>query len=161
MSTNLNYLGKVKLFININNKSIQVDAKNAGTITLMESICRFLAGQYRGLMDIPLYLDVRNANQQTVLVQLIPLSGRTFITNGIDSVYTKCEASILYSSFSEPPTAEEGVDYTLVLCADPDTNTSSYRDLATVSISSLSLSRITSGTSAAVEWRLYISNASS
>jgi hypothetical protein len=44
MNTFLNYQGKVKLFININNKSFEVDAHNAGTLTLMESICRFLAG---------------------------------------------------------------------------------------------------------------------
>ena len=160
MNTSLNYHGKVKLFININNKSFEVDAHNAGTITLMESICRFLAGQYRGVIDIPLYLDIRNSNQSSILVNIIPLSGRTFITDGSSTVYTKCEASILYSSFSEPVTATEGVNYTLVLCADPDSATSGYRDLATVQISSLALSRITPGTSAAIEWRLYIQNGS-
>jgi hypothetical protein len=54
--------------------------------------------------------------------------------------------------------AEEGVNYKLVLCADPDPNSSVniYRDLASVLVPSLSLSRITIGTSAAIEWRLYI-----
>lgn len=162
MNTILNYTGKVKLFININNKSFEVDASNTGTITLMESICRFLSGQYRGTIDIPLYLDIRNSGSASVLVNLIPLSGRTFVSNGTDTVYTRCEATILYSSFSEPVEAQEGTNYTLVLCADPDPNlpTLGNRDLATVSLSSLVLSRITSGTSAALEWRLYIQNGS-
>lgn len=159
MNTFLNYEGKVKFFININNKTFEVDAHNAGTITLMESICRFLAGQYRGVMDIPLYLDIR-LDSASILINPISLSGRTFISDGVSTVYTKCEASILYSSFAEIITPQEGVNYTLVLCADPDSLTSGYRDLATVTMSSLVLSRITPGTSAAVEWRLYIQNGS-
>ena len=44
MNTELYYSGKIKLYINIGNKTIEVKAKNAGTPILHESICRFLAG---------------------------------------------------------------------------------------------------------------------
>ena len=161
MNTNLYYSGKIKLYINIGNKTIEVDAKNAGTTILHESICRFLAGQYRGNCDIPQYLDIRSIDDTSVLVNVIPLSGRTLIVND-DDVYTKCDCSILYSSLISGIVADESVNYKLVLCADkdPDLAIGTYRDLAVVQVSSIALSRITPGTSAAIEWRLYIQNGS-
>lgn len=161
MNTELYYSGKIKLYINIGNKTIEVKAKNAGTPILHESICRFLAGQYRGNCDIPQYLDIRSVDDVSVLVNVIPLSGRTLIIED-DNVYTRCDCSILYSSLISGIVADESVNYKLVLCADkdPDIVNGTYRDLATVTISSISLSRITQGTSAAIEWRLYIQNGS-
>ena len=97
MNTELYYAGKIKLYINIGNKTIEVNAKNAGTSTLHESICRFLAGQYRGNYDIPQYLDIRSVDDVSVLVNVIPLSGRTLVIDD-DNVYTRCDCSILYSS---------------------------------------------------------------
>jgi len=93
----------------------------------------------------------------SVLVNVIPLSGRTLVIDD-DNVYTRCDCSILYSSLISGIVADESVNYKLVLCADkdPDLANGTFRDLATVTISSISLSRITQGTSAAIEWRLYI-----
>lgn len=161
MNTNLLYSGKVKLYLNIGNKTIEINEKNEGTITLHESICRFLAGQYRGNYDIPQYLDIRTQDNVSVLINVIPLSGRTYISDG-DNVYTRCDCSVLFSSLISQIVADESVTYKLVLCADkdPEIPDSTYRDLAIVNVSSLSLSRITQGTSAAVEWRLYIYNES-
>lgn len=161
MNMNLYYQGKVKLLINIGNKSFEINAKNEGTIELQKSICRFLAGQYRGNADIPQYLDIRDSNNNSVLINVIPLSGRTFIVDN-DDIYTRCDCSILFSSLMSTIPAVEGVNYTLVLCADKDPNIVNgiYRDLANFTISSLALSRITEGTSAALEWRLYIQNGS-
>ena len=161
MNTTLYYSGKVKLYINIGNKTIEVIGKNAGTSILHESICRFLAGQYRGTCDIPQYLDIRSIDNTSILVNVIPLSGRALITDG-DNIYTRCDCSILYSSLISGIVADESVNYKLVLCADkdPDNSVGTYRDLAIVMVSSMSLSRITEGTSAAIEWRLYIQNGS-
>lgn len=161
MNTNLYYSGKIKLYINIGNKTIEVNAKNAGTTILHESICRFLAGQYRGNCDIPQYLDIRSNDNTSILVNILPLSGRALIIDD-DTIYTRCDCSILYSSLISGIVADESVNYKLVLCADkdPDIPAGPYRDLATVQISSIALSRITPGTSAAIEWRLYIQNGS-
>lgn len=161
MNTTLYYSGKVKLYINIGNKTIEVIGKNAGTPILHESICRFLAGQYRGTCDIPQYLDIRSIDNTSILVNVIPLSGRALIIDG-DNIYTRCDCSILYSSLISGIVADESVNYKLVLCADkdPDNSLGTYRDLAIVTVSSISLSRITEGTSAAIEWRLYIQNGS-
>lgn len=161
MNTTLYYSGKVKLYINIGNKTVEVTGKNAGTPILHESICRFLAGQYRGTCDIPQYLDIRSIDNTSILVNVIPLSGRALITDG-DNIYTRCDCSILYSSLISGIVADESVNYKLVLCADkdPDNSLGTYRDLAIVMVPSISLSRITQGTSAAVEWRLYIQNGS-
>ena len=161
MNTALYYSGKVKLYINIGNKTVEVTGKNAGTPILHESICRFLAGQYRGTCDIPQYLDIRSIDNTSILVNVIPLSGRALIIDG-DNIYTRCDCSILYSSLISGIVADESVNYKLVLCADkdPDNSLGTYRDLAIVTVSSISLSRITEGTSAAIEWRLYIQNGS-
>ena len=85
------------------------------------------------------------------------MSGRALIIDG-DNIYTRCDCSILYSSLISGIVADESVNYKLVLCADkdPDNSLGTYRDLAIVTVSSISLSRITEGTSAAIEWRLYI-----
>ena len=159
MKTILNYTGKIKIFINLNNKTFEISAHNSGTATLYESICRFLAGQYRGNCDIPSYLDIRDNNNVTVLINKIPLSGRSFISNDSE-IYTRCEATILFESLFEGIVAQEGVNYKLVLCADKDPNITGgqYRDLAYALIPSASLSRITAGTSATIEWRMYISD---
>ena len=161
MNTELYYSGKIKLYVNIGNKTIEIKAKNAGTPILHESICRFLAGQYRGNYDIPQYLDIRSIDNTSVLVNVIPLSGRSLIVED-NNIYTRCDCSILYSSLISGIVADESVNYKLVLCADkdPDLVSGPYRDLATVTISSMALSRITQGTSAAIEWRLYIQNGS-
>lgn len=159
MKTDLFYKGKIKLYINIGQKTIEIKAHNTGTDILKQSICRFLAGQYRGTCDIPSYLDVRNNSNVSVLVNVIPLSGRSFI-NENGEIYAKCDCSILYSSLISGIVSQPGVNYKLVLCADVDPNipNSSYRDLAEVAISSTALSRITVGTSAAIEWRMYVEN---
>ena len=157
LDTTLKYKGTVDILINIGDKSINVISHNSGTNNLFQAICKFLAGEAPGNRDIPKYLDVRESNNNSILNSLIPLSGRS-VGSDVNGIYTQCSCSILYQYLLDSISAQEGVNYKLVLCSEPLTSSSNYRDLAEVEVSSLTLSRITAGTSAAVQWKLYIKN---
>lgn len=158
-NTNLEYIGNVEFFLNIGKKSMNISRHNAGTPILHQSICRFLAGQYRGLCDIPNYIDIRNSSNESILAQIIPLTGRLFKLESSEYI-VQCEASISYSQIVSPVDPTSLDSYTVVLCADkdPDVYMGTYRDLAYVSVPASSLGSILPGTSAAVQWKLHIRN---
>ena len=158
INTAIEYQGKVDFCLNIGNKSIKINANIAGTLILHQSICRFLAGQYRGLCDIPNFIDIRNATtNKSILTQIIPLTGRVFKLEGTEYI-VQCEAQIAYSQLSTQISLEDS--YQIFLCADrdPDVYMGSYRDLAYVDIEASNLASIIPGTSAAVQWKLHIKN---
>lgn len=160
LSTNLEYIGNIELSLNIGNKTIKIDTHNEGTPILHQSICRFLAGQYRGLCDVPSFIDIRNANTNaSILVQVVSLTGRRFMFEGGEYI-VQCEAQIPYSQLTASISADDPTPYKVVLCADrdPDVYMGMYRDLAYVPVEAQSLSSILPGTSAAIKWKLHIKN---
>lgn len=162
-NTNLEYTGDIKMSLNIGGKSVQIRQHNDGTLILHQSICRFLAGQYRGLCDVPNYIDIRNSDTNTsILVQVVPLTGRKFMFENGEYI-VQCEAQIPYSQLTTTISADDPTNFNVVLCADkdPDAYMGIYRDLAYVQVSSGSLSNILPGTSAAIKWNLHIKNGGS
>ena len=159
-STDITYVGDVEFFLNIGNKSIKLKKHNAGTPILHQSICRFLAGQYRGLCDIPNFIDIRKASDnKSILAQVVSLTGRLFKLEGNDYI-VQCEAQIPYSQLIVKIEPDDTTTFNVVLCADkdPDIYEGTYRDLAYVQIEAGSLSSILPGTSAAIQWKLHIKN---
>lgn len=161
LDTNIEYVGTVEFLLNIGKKSLKINQHNVGTLTLHQSICRFLAGQYRGLCDIPNFIDVRDNDGKSILSSIIPLTGRIFKLEGSEYI-VQCDAQISYSQLIKIIDPMEDVPYTIILCADkdPDVYQGTYRDLAYISVSSSSLSGILPGTSAAIQWKLHIKNGS-
>lgn len=160
-NTELEYIGDVELFLNIGSKTIKINTHNAGTPILHQSICRFLAGQYRGLCDIPNFLDIRK-NNRSILSQIVSLTGRSFRLEGNEYI-VQCEAQIPYQQLIVRVDPEDTSLLDVVLCADkdPDIYSGTYRDLAYVQITAGSLSSILPGTSIAVKWTLHIKNGGS
>ena len=159
-STNLEYIGNVEFFLNIGKKSISISKHNAGTPILHQSICRFLAGQYRGLCDIPNFIDIRKASDnKSILAQVVSLTGRTFKLESNEYI-VQCEAQIPYSQLIVKIEPDDTSTFNVVLCADkdPDIYEGTYRDLAYVQIEAGTLSSILPGTSAAIQWKLHIKN---
>lgn len=159
LDTNIEYVGKVEFLLNIGNKSIKINANNAGTPILHQGICRFLAGQYRGLCDVPNYIDIRTNTNKSILTQIVPLTGRVFKIEGSEYI-VQCEAQIPYSQLSVIISPDDPTIYQVVLCCDkdPDVYMGSYRDLAYVEITAGSLASILPGTSAAILWKLHVRN---
>ena len=158
--TSLEYIGSIEMSLNVAGKSIQIKQHNGGTLILHQSICRFLAGQYRGLCDIPNFIDIRNSTSNTsILVQVVSLTGRKFMFEDGEYI-VQCEAQIPYSQLTTTISPDDPTTFNVVLCADkdPDIYMGMYRDLAYVQVSAESLSSILPGTSAAIKWKLHIKN---
>lgn len=160
LDTNLEYIGQVDFYLNIGKKTLAISTHNEGTPILHQSICRFLAGQYRGLCDVPNFIDIRNkTSNKSILTQIVSLTGRVFKLEGTEYI-VQCETQIPYSqlAIAIDPMSED--IYQVVLCADkdPDIYMGGYRDLAFVDIPAASLGSILPGTSAAILWKLHIKN---
>ena len=162
-NTELEYIGNVEFSLNIGKKTIKLNQHNAGTIILQQSICRFLAGQYRGLCDIPNFIDIRKVSDgRSILAQVVSLTGRIFKLEGTEYV-VQCDAQIPYSQLIVKIEPDDTSLFNVVLCADkdPELYEGTYRDLAYIQIEANTLSSILPGTSAAIQWRLHIKNGGS
>lgn len=155
--TTIEYAGLVDLKLNIKDKTFLISQHNLGQPALHESICRYLAGQYRGSYDIPSSIDVRHSGV-SILLSRIELTGKSYAIDINQNYYVLCNALLSYNQIIT--TVDPSETYTLVLCCERDPNVigSQPRDLATLNIDGSSLAYITPGASAAIEWKLYIKN---
>lgn len=174
--TRLTYRGDVAVRLKIGSKVIDVKGYNSGTAYLKKSICKFLSGNYGGAPDIPQMIDLRKkdssmpdvpASWKTCLNQEIILTGKTFLIEdnndlGINNNWVaRFTAAIPRAALIDAISADDVTNsYRLYLYGSFDELNISerYHDLAYIDISAESLSRITPGTQALIEWSMQILN---
>ena len=170
-TTNLGYKGIVKLDLKIGDKVVTFKSFNNGTDYLKRAFCKFLSGNYGGNPDIPQMIDLRKYDEtndiwRTCLNQEIVLSGKTYLKTsdselGVDNNWiAKFTAAIPYAALIEPIQQSDTSDYRFYLYGAFDSNdvNERYHDLAYISIDATSLSRISPGTQALVEWSMQLLN---
>lgn len=171
--TDLSYRGIVKFKLKIGDKTVSVTQKNNGTDYLKKAVCKFLTGNYGGNADIPQLLDLRQKlagtdpeRWITCLNQEIVLTGKTYLQTtdselGIDNNWVaRFTAAIPYAALLEPISDASTDQYRFYLYGAYDSADvyERYHDLAYIDIDAPSLSRITPGTQALVEWSMQILN---
>lgn len=169
--TSLNYKGSIKVNLKIGDKIVTLTGFNNGTDYLKKSFCKFLSGNYGGEPDIPQMFDLRkydtvNHIWRSCLNQEIILSGKTYLKTtdselGInDNWVARFTAAVPYAALVEPIDESDTGDYRFYLYGSFDSSdvNERYHDLAYIPVEPSSLSRITPGTQALVEWSMQILN---
>ncbi len=168
---NFGYRGIVRLNLKIGDKIISVITKNNGTDYLKKAFCKFLSGNYGGSADIPQMLDLRKLDEnnniwRSCLNQEIILTGKTYLKTtdaelGVnDNWVARFSAAIPYAALISPIEASDSGSYRLYLYGTFDSTdvNERYHDIAYIDIDALSLSRISPGTQALVEWSMQLLN---
>ena len=170
-TTDLNYKGVAKVSIKIGDKIVTLNSFNNGTDYLKKSFSKFLTGNYGGNADIPQMLDLRKYDSdndiwRSCLNQEIVLSGKTYLKTtdielGInDNWVARFTAAVPYASLIEPIQPNDTSSYRFYLYGSFDTEdvNERYHDLAYINVDVSSLSRITTGTQALIEWSMQLLN---
>ena len=170
-TTNLGYKGIVKFKLKIGGKIFNLTSFNNGTDYLKKSFCKFLTGNYGGNPDTPQLLDLRkfdtDANKWiTCLNQEIVLTGKTYLQTtdealGINNNWVaRFTAAIPFASLIEKILDSDTHQYRFYLYGSFDESDISerYHDLAYVNVTAESLSQITEGTQALLEWSMQLLN---
>lgn len=161
----LNYFGKVEIKFKVGDKVFSINTHNASEEGLRKSFAKFISGNYQGMIDIPSYLDIRDARGTSILTQLIPLSATSYDKNITESGYdwyALVNAGIKYSYLLSPVIEGSG-DYRIYLLGSYDATMNSGKggnsELASFDIDSSDLSKITPGTEGIIDWKLFITDA--
>ena len=170
-NVNFGYKGVASLKLKINDKIFEIEHTNNGTDYLKKSFCKFLSGNYGGNADIPQLLDLRVFDDSaskwlTCLNQEIVLTGKTYLQTsdpqlGIDNSWVaRFTAAIPYASLLEPISDTDSREFRFYLYGTFDSTdvNERYHDLAYIPVEASSLSRITEGTQALLEWSMQLLN---
>lgn len=156
------YTGEVDIKYQIGNKFINFNFHNEGLPALQESFCRIMTGNYKSYCDIPKYLDLRvstdsGATYNTLLtVNRLPLTGSSWYYNNTDYI-AKFTGTITYDLLFSPVSSDSTNLYMLYLYTDSEYGTAK-RDLARLTVTAESLSKIMPGINSIVEWSMKLSN---
>lgn len=171
--TSLGYKGIVQIKLRIKDKIVDLTIKNNGTDYFKKAFCKFLTGNYGGSSDIPQMLDLRRKVEEasvekwtTCLNQEIILSGKTYLLTtdsslGINNNWVaRFNAAIPYSALLDPISDDDTGEYRFYLYGSFDNKDveERYHDLAYIDIDAQSLSNITEGTQALLEWSMQLLN---
>ena len=163
-NTSLKYQGNVEIKLIIKDKVITLEGHNSGLPALQESFCRIMTGGYRGTCDIPQYIDLKYFNTETstwktYLTTRVSLSAAAWKWSTIYNNYVAKFTGILNASMLvDSILATSSTQFRLYLYTDPDVadEETAYRDLAYLDVDAASLSRITPGVQALIEWTMQI-----
>lgn len=150
----LPYKGIVNVKIKIKDKIVSFENHNAGLPLLGKSFCKFITGNTTTEEDIPYYLDILKdggAPENSILVNKIHLSGRYWEYNDPNYI-AKFTAVVSYSSLKSVINRSDSGQFKLYMYsagANPQA-------LATMGITAESLSLITPGTQAIIEWSMML-----
>ena len=171
--TDLGYKGIVQIKLKIKDKIINLTTKNNGTDYFKKAFCKFLTGNYGGNPDIPQMLDLRKKIEDssvvkwvTCLNQEIILSGKSYLLTtdsnlGIDDNWVaRFTAAVPFDALLEPISDTDTSEYRFYLYGSFDSKDidERYHDLAYINIDAESLSNITQGTQALLEWSMQLLN---
>lgn len=156
--TKVFYKGKVNLQLKIKDQIISIDNHNAGLLGLSLSFCKFITGNSITENDIPIYIDLTKSDEEfdigdSILINKIRLSGRFFELDPTSNNYVaKFNAVISNSSLTETISRADSNYFKLILYTAGNPQTA----LATMNVSAETLSLITPGTQAIVEWSMML-----
>ena len=165
--TALAYKGNVKVSIKIKDKIYEVKSHNAGLPALCRSFCSFITGNTITVEDIPEYLDLRyndGGSWSSILLTKIPLSGKSWVYDGtINNYVAKFTGVISYNYLTRAITKADSDTYRLYLYSgslgkDSNNNYTGYIDLAYLDIDAETLSYLSPGTQAIIEWSMQLLN---
>lgn len=165
--TNLFYKGNVQVSLRIKDKVINLKAHNSGLPTLNRSFCNFITGNTTTIEDIPEYIDLRynaGTSWQTMLISRIHLSGKEWTyDNSLSNYIAKFTGVISYNYLSRAITRSDSEVYRLYLYSgslglDSLGNPTGYYDLAYLDIDAETLSYLSPGTQAIIEWSMQLLN---
>lgn len=156
--TKVHYKGKVNVKLRIKDKVVSINNHNAGLKPLSLSFAKFITGNPITENDIPVYLDLTKAHTEndpavSMLITKVRLSGRYFeLDSETDTYVAKFNAVISNSSLTETISRSDTSIFKLVLCTAGTPQT----PLATMDVSAETLSLITPGTQAIIEWTMML-----
>lgn len=165
--TNLFYNGFVSVSIKINDKLINLSNHNSGLPTLNRSFCNFITGNTTTIEDIPEYIDLRYNNGESwesILISRIHLSGKSWTyDSSLQNYVAKFTGVISYNYLSRLISRTDTSLYRLYLYSgslglDSLGNPTGYYDLAYLDIDAETLSYLSPGTQAIIEWSMQLLN---
>lgn len=188
MDQGFKYNGTVKIKIVKNGNVLEITNHNSGTQALKQNLCWFLAGNYTtgnipsvhpwryylpGALDL-YYIAPNQGGHISFLNNLQPLTGPTYVeedselginqTDDLGNVYlpasTTYTGTLNYSNLVETIDATDTGRFLLVLKSGEDTD-GSRRDLAYIPVAAKELSKLSPGTNAIVEWKMYFTDSNS
>lgn len=163
--TTLAYKGSVKISIKIKDKIFNVESHNNGLPTLFQSFCKFITGNKTTIEDIPEYLDLRggiNGAFVSRLVSKVHLSGKGYVFE--DNTYVaKFTAVISYNQLTKAITRFDTDEYRLYLCSgslgiNSNNEVTGNNDIAYLDVTAETLSYLSPGTQAIIEWSMKLTN---
>jgi len=163
-NTNLWYRGEVNMRLRIKDRTFDFKSHNEGLPALSESFARIMSGNYRGLCDIPRYIDVRKLRPGTddeylsyLTVNKLPLTGANWAINELGEYEADFTATIASTMLYSLVPVNSSDKFKLYLCTDTEDG-KGIRDLARLDIPALQLSRIVPGVQAVIEWSMKLVN---
>ena len=165
--TRLKYKGNVKVSIKIKDKIFEVNTHNEGLPALSRAFCQFITGNRITEEDIPQYLDLRYSDGETYnscLLSRVHLSGKSWVYDSANSNYiAKFTGVISYNNLTRAITRADSELYRLYLYSgslgvDSNNEYTGYYDLAFLDISAETLSYLSPGTQAIIEWSMELVN---
>ena len=165
--TTVSYKGDVKVCLKIKDKIIDIQNHNAGLPALSRAFCQFITGNSLTIEDLPEFIDLRfnsGSAWESCLVARVPLSGKSWVYDDSTGNYVaKFTGVISYNYLNRVITRNDTTDYRLYIYSGslgPDGmgNYSGYYDFAYLDISAESLSYISPGTQAIIEWSMQLVN---
>lgn len=152
--TNLQYQGKVKVKLLFKDKFIEIENHNEGLDPFRYLFAKFLTNEKISLQEMPMYIDLRDSEDISLLVNKAVINDRSFDeeNNGTYKLYPVTFKSVIgYNNLQEPITNRSS-NYILYLCSGDN------KDLAKLNISGEILVNLGPGVEAIVEWIIYIKN---
>lgn len=169
--TKLAYKGNVKVSIKIKDKIFEIKSHNSGLPALSRSFCKFITANGTTEEDIPQYLDLRYSDDgtsyTTCLISRVHLSGKSWIYDSSSSNYVaKFTGVISYNYLTRPITRMDTDFYRFYLYSgslglDSNNQYTGYYDLAYLDVDAETLSYLSPGTQAIIEWSMELVNYSS
>lgn len=151
----LPYKGIVTIKFKIKDKIVSFENHNAGLPRLGKSFCKFITGNATTDEDIPYYLDiikqVDGAADSSILINKIHLSGRYWEYSDPNYV-AKFTAVVSYSSLKQSINRSDSGTFKLYMYSAGALSEA----LATMVITAESLSLISPGTQAIIEWSMML-----
>lgn len=156
--TNVAYLGNVKIRLKIKDKIFEIINHNEGLPELSKSFAKFITGGLITVEDIPQYLDLRkyiDNNWQSQLNTRISLSGKYFdYDESIGNWVARLTGVISANYLSNPISRDDTSTYRLYLLS----GSNPPAPLAFIEIGADTLSNLTPGTQAIIEWNMQLVN---
>ena len=163
--TSVFYSGEVDIKLRIKDKTFSFKSHNEGLPGLFESFARIMSGNYRGVCDIPQYIDLRKkvtgSEEYTtyLVINNVPLTGSSWEYTA-NSEFVANFTATLTSDMLFQVVSEDSTDEFMLYLSTITEDGLGRRDLARLPITAQSLAKIVPGVSAIIQWTMKLVNVS-